>query len=56
MKTKTVFCVSLVILVTSFVTVEAQIPCGPTVTPTPNPFRELVAIPLQHGSQRLQSL
>ena len=33
MKTKTVFCVSLVILVTSFVTAQAQIPCGPTVTP-----------------------
>ena len=35
MKTKTVFCVSLVILVTSFVTVQAQIPCGPTITPLP---------------------
>ena len=55
MKTKTVFCVSLVILVTSFVTAQAQIPCGPTITP-PSPLRELAAIPLQHGPQRLQSL
>ena len=35
MKTKTVFCVSLVILITFFVTARAQIPCGPTVTPLP---------------------
>ena len=35
MKTKTVFCVSLVILITFFVTAQAQIPCGPTITPLP---------------------
>ena len=35
MKFKLFFCLCLAALITSFVTVEAQIPCGPTITPFP---------------------